>query len=82
MCVFAVFELMNSFCWMYSAFLPFARHVNTSASRGDRSYCSAMARQRSRKGDAFFGGSIEGGHSALAVMRDNRASSVSESSAP
>ena len=67
---------------MYSAFLPFARHVNTSASRGERSNCSAIARQRSRKGDAFFGGSIEGGHSALAVMRDNRASSVSESSAP
>ena len=52
------------------------------ASRGERSYCSAMARQRSRKGDAFFGGSIEGGHSALAVMRASKASSVSESSAP
>ena len=82
MCVLAVLLLMNSFCWMYSALRPFAKHKNTSISRCDRSYWRITASQRSRNGAAFFGGSMIGGLSAPAVMTASSASFVSESSAP
>ena len=58
MWVFTVLLEMNSFCWMYSALRPFARYLNTSASRLDSWKRSMRASQRSRNGAAFFGGSM------------------------